>query len=153
MPASPRSPFAYVILRVVPRVERGECINAGILLWSRPLRFLGARVHLDAGRLAALAPDCDPVAVHQQLDAIARVAAGDRSAGPIARLAKPERFHWLASPSSTIVQRSEVHTGITDDPGATLEHLFDTLVATAAPDRAAFDQGSSAPRVPAEDRR
>ncbi len=128
MPGSPRSPFAYVILRVVPRVERGECINAGILLWSRPLRFLGARVHLDAARLAALAPDCDPLAVREQLDAIARVAAGDRSAGPIARLAKPERFHWLASPSSTVVQRSEVHTGITSDPGATLEHLFDTLV-------------------------
>jgi Protein of unknown function (DUF3037) len=133
VPAPPRSPFAYVILRVVPRVERGECINAGILLWSRPLRFLGALVHLDTGRLAALAPDCDPDAVRAQLEAIARVAAGERSAGPIARLARPERFHWLASPSSTIVQRSEIHTGITDDPAATLRHLFETLVESSVP--------------------
>ena len=128
MPGSPRSPFVYTILRVVPHVERGECINAGILLWCRSRRFLGARVHLDEARLAVLAPDCDPVAVRAQLDAILRVASGDRTAGPIARLARPERFHWLSSPSSTIVQRSEIHTGLTDDPGATLEHLHRTLV-------------------------
>ncbi len=132
--ASARSPFAYVVLRVVPRVERGEYINAGIVLWSRPLRFLGARAHLDAARLAALSPDCDADEVRAQLDAIVRVAAGDASAGPIARMAKPERFHWLASPSSTVVQRSEVHTGLTDDPAATLGHLFDELVATPACD-------------------
>ena len=130
MPASPRSPFAYTILRVVPHVERGECINAGILLWCRTRRFLGARVHVDEARLRALAPDCDLVAVRSQLEAIVRVARGDRSAGPIARLARPERFHWLASPSSTMVQRSEMHTGLTDDPSATLDHLFATLVAT-----------------------
>ena len=132
MPGSPRSPFVYVVLRVVPHVERGEYINAGIILWSRPLRFLGARVHLDAERLAALSPGCDPAGAEAQLDAIERVAAGDRSAGPIARLTKSERFHWLASPSSTIVQRSEVHTGMTADAAATLDHLFAALVVVPA---------------------
>lgn len=128
MPASPRSPFVYSILRVVPRVERGECINAGIVLWCRTRRFLGARVLLDEARLAALDPGCDPTTIGRQLHGIVRVAEGDRAAGPVARLAKAERFHWLASPSSTMVQRSEVHTGLTDDPQATLEHLFRTLV-------------------------
>ncbi len=128
-----RVPFAYVVLRVVPRVERGEYINAGIVVFARPLRFLGARVHLDRARLAALAPDCDPADIEAELEAIARIAAGDESAGPIARMAKPERFHWLASPSSTIVQRSEVHTGLTHDAARTLDHLFETLVATPSP--------------------
>jgi len=137
MPGSPRSPFVYVVLRVVPHVERGEYINAGIILWSRPLRFLGARVHLDRDRLAALSPGCDPAAVEAQLDAIERVAAGDPSGGPIARLTKSERFHWLASPSSTMVQRSEVHTGMTADAAATLDHLFGALVAPPASDPAA----------------
>ncbi len=134
MPGSPRSPFVYVVLRVVPHVERGEYINAGVVLWSRPLRFLGARVHLDPERLVALSPGCDPGAVEAQLDAIGRVAAGDPSGGPIARLTKSERFHWLASPSSTIVQRSEIHTGMTADPGATLDHLFVALVAPPTSD-------------------
>ncbi len=128
MPGSPRSPFVYAILRVVPHVERGECMNAGILLWCPGRRFLGARVELDEARLAALAPDCDPASVRHHLDAIVRVAEGDASAGPIGRLARPERFHWLSAPSSTIVQRSEIHTGLTDDPAATIEHLFETLV-------------------------
>ncbi len=145
MPGSPRSPFAYVVLRVVPHVERGEYINAGIILWSRPLRFLGARVHLDPERLAALSPGCDPAAVESQLDAIERVAAGDRSAGPIARLSKSERFHWLASPSSTIVQRSEVHTGMTADPAPTLDHLFAALVTPPGPDAAPARDRSGAP--------
>jgi Protein of unknown function (DUF3037) len=136
MPGSPRSPFVYVVLRVVPHVERGEYINAGIILWSRPLRFLGARVHLDPERLAALSPGCDPTAVEAQLDAIERVAAGDPSGGPIARLTKSERFHWLASPSSTMVQRSEVHTGMTSDAAATLDHLFGALVVPPTSDTA-----------------
>jgi hypothetical protein len=103
-------------------------MNAGVVLWCRTRRFLGARVHLDEERLAALDPACDPTTVARQLLAIIRVAEGDRSGGPVARLARADRFHWLASPSSTIVQRSEVHTGLTDDPEATLEHLFESLV-------------------------
>jgi Protein of unknown function (DUF3037) len=123
-----RSPFEYAILRVVPREDRGEGFNAGIVLHSRPRRFLGARVELDAAVLRALAPGCDPAIVQAQLDAIPRICAGDPAAGPIAALSRPERFHWLVSPSSTVVQPSAVHTGISDDPAGTLEHLFATLV-------------------------
>ena len=124
----PRKPFEYAIVRVVPRVERGESLNAGIVLMSRPHRFLGARVELDSAVLAALAPDCDPDNVRAHLDTIVRIADGDASAGPIAALSLPERFHWLVAPSSTIIQASEVHTGLTADAPATLEHLFRTLV-------------------------
>ncbi|OGO55371.1 MAG: hypothetical protein A2V85_02730 [Chloroflexi bacterium RBG_16_72_14] len=124
----PREPFEYAIVRVVPRVERGEAFNAGIVLMSRPHRFLGARTQLDERVLVALAPDCDPEIVRAHLAAIEAVAAGEPEAGPIAALSAPERFHWLVSPSSTIIQPSEVHTGLTAEPAATLEHLFRTLV-------------------------
>jgi Protein of unknown function (DUF3037) len=124
----PREPFEYAIVRVVPRVERGETFNAGIVLMSRAGRFLGARVALDDAVLAALAPDCDPEIVRDHLDAVVRIADADPAAGPIARLSMAERFHWLVAPSSTIIQPSEVHTGLTEDPGATLDHLFRTLV-------------------------
>ncbi len=124
----PREPFEYAIVRVVPRVERGEAFNAGIVLMSRPRRFLGARVALDDSVLAALAPDCDPEIVRDHLEAVVLIADADPAAGPIARLSMAERFHWLVSPSSTIIQPSEVHTGLTEDPGATLDHLFRTLV-------------------------
>jgi hypothetical protein len=125
---SGRRPFEYAIIRVVPRVERGEAFNAGIVLMSRPHRFLAARVELSESVLVALAPDCDPEIVRAHLDAIVGIAAGDPDAGPIAALSMPERFHWLVSPSSTIIQPSEVHTGLTGDPAATLDHLFRTLV-------------------------
>jgi Protein of unknown function (DUF3037) len=124
----PRSQFQYAIVRVVPRVERGECFNAGVVLLCRPRRFLGSRTFLDEGRLRALAPDVDPALVRAHLAAIDRIVAGDPSAGPIARLTRPERFHWLVAPSSTIIQTSEVHTGLCEDPAAELEHLFAALV-------------------------
>lgn len=130
MSALPRSPFAYVVLRAVPRVERAEFINAGVVLFCRERRFLEARTGLDAERLSALAPDCDRDEIVAELAAIGRVASGDVTAGPIARLAQAERFHWLSSPTSTMVQRSEVHTGLTGDPAATLDHLYRTLVMT-----------------------
>jgi hypothetical protein len=123
-----RSPFEYAVIRVVPRVERGESLNAGIVLMCRPRRFLGAKTSLDTELLAALAPDCDPALVTDHLVAVERIAAGDANGGPIASLSMPERFHWLVAPSSTIIQPSEVHTGLTSDPAATLEHLFETLV-------------------------
>jgi DUF3037 family protein len=121
-------PFQYAIVRVVPRVERGECLNAGVVLLCRPRRFLAARVALDHGRLAALAPGVDPATIETHLAAIERIAAGDPSAGPIARLGQGERFHWLVAPSSTVIQPSEVHTGLCDDPTAELEHLMESLV-------------------------
>ena len=124
-----RDAFSYALLRVVPHVERGECLNAGVVLFCRRRRFLAARVALDEGRLRALAPDATPEPLCAQLDGIAAVAAGDPAAGPLARLEQSERFHWLAAPSSTVVQPGPVHTGLTDDPQATLDHLFDRLVA------------------------
>ena len=126
--ATGRSPFEYAIVRVVPRVERGEAFNAGIVLMCRPRRFLGALTELDEGLLVAMAPDCDPEIVREHLDAIEAIAAGDPEGGPIAALPTPERFHWLVSPSSTIIAPSDVHTGLTADPAATLDHLFRTLV-------------------------
>ena len=128
MPVPPRSPFQYAIVRVLPRVERGECLNVGVILLCRPRRFLGARIVLDERRLAAFAPDLDPATIRPHLEAIERIAAGDPAAGPIARLEPAERFHWLVSPSSTIIQPSAVHTGLCDDPAAELDHLIATLV-------------------------
>jgi Protein of unknown function (DUF3037) len=123
-----RSPFQYAILRAVPRVERGECMNVGVVLMARTRDFLGMRAHLDADRLRALAPDADPAALAAQLEGLMRVAAGDPAGGPIALLAAPQRFHWLVAPSSTSLQPSSVHTGMCDDPEAMLEHLHARLV-------------------------
>lgn len=127
-PEPARHPFAYAIVRVVPRVDRGESINAGIVLLCRSKRFLGARVALDEARLRALDPACDPADVRAHLAAVERIAAGDPAGGPLATLSQAERYHWLVAPSSTIIQPSEAHTGLTADPAATLEHLFRTLV-------------------------
>jgi hypothetical protein len=121
-------PFQYAIIRVVPRVERGECLNAGVVLLCRPKRFLAARVGLDRDRLAALAPGVDPATIETHLSAIEAIAGGDPAAGPIARLGQGERFHWLVAPASTVIQPSEVHTGLCDDPAVELEHLFERLV-------------------------
>jgi len=129
VPEPPRNAFQYAIIRVLPRVERGECLNVGVVLLCRPRRYLGARIALDEERLAAFAPGLDPATIRPHLDAIERVAAGDPDAGPIARLELAERFHWLVAPSSTIIQPSEVHSGLCDDPAAELDHLVATLVA------------------------
>jgi len=125
-----RSPFVYTVLRAVPRVERSEFVNVGVVLYCPERRFLGARTEADLGRVAALAPTCDIEEVEAHLAAIVRVAAGEAGAGPIARLSKAERYHWLSSPSSTIIGRSEGHTGLTSNPAATLDHLFWRLVTT-----------------------
>ncbi|TAL10825.1 MAG: DUF3037 domain-containing protein [Chloroflexota bacterium] len=128
----PTDPFEYTVVRLVPRVERGERINVGVVLFCRTRRFLDARFSLDAGReqaIRALAGDIDLEAIRDHLDVIGRIVRGDPTAGPIGRLADPERFRWVASPSSTIIQPSEVHTGLTDDPVATLDQIFATQVA------------------------
>ncbi len=129
MPAPGRDPFQYALLRVVPRIERGECLNAGVILFCRTRAFLAARTHLDRARLAALAQFADPVPIERHLALLERVAAGDPAGGSVAELPRSERFHWLAAPSSTVVQPSPVHTGLCEDPATTLEHLFATLVA------------------------
>ena len=127
-------PFSYVILRVVPSVERGERINVGVVLFCRQRRFLGVRWELDGERLAALRRG-DPARAAEleaeltgHLRALARVAEGDERAGPIAALDQSDRFGWLAAPSSTVVQPSEVHAGLCVDPRQTLEALFARLV-------------------------
>ena len=124
-------PFQYAVLRVVPRVERGELVNVGVVLHCRTLRFLDCRVALDEGRraaLVALAPDVDLESIDDHLEVIERIVRGDLSGGPIAALPPPERFRWVVSPSSTVIQASDVHSGLTDDPAATLERLFDGQV-------------------------
>lgn len=121
--------FAYCVLRVVPDVERAEFLNAGVVLFARQAGFLEARTALDHDRLLALSPGCDPDPVARHLDAIARVAAGAAEAGPVAALEPSERFSWIAAPSSTVVQPSPVHTGVTADPAAKLAALFARLVA------------------------
>jgi Protein of unknown function (DUF3037) len=128
VPASPDSPFQYAVLRVVPDVQRGERLNAGVVLYAPTRDFLGARVRLDEGRLRALWPGADAAALARHLEGLARIAAGDRGGGPIAALPASQRFHWMVSPASTAVQPSEVHTGLCDDPAAALDRLFARLV-------------------------
>jgi len=123
-----RAPFAYTVIRVVPRVEREEFINVGVVLFSRPRRFLGARFGIDATRLRALWPEIDLDAVQRQLDVLCQVAAGDPAGGAIARLSPAERFGWLSAPASTIVQPGPVHAGLAHDPETALEELFAELV-------------------------
>ena len=127
-----REPFQYAVVRVVPRVDRGEFVNAGVILFCRGLRYLAARIVLNEPRLAALAPDPLPDALRAHLDTLVRVAAGDGDAGPIARLSQSERFHWLVAPSSTVIQTSPVHTGLCEDPERMLDHLMRSLVLTDA---------------------
>ena len=116
--------FDYTIVQVVPRVERDERINAGVILFCPAAAFLGCRIALDERRLRALAPDVDVAAVNAQLDAVRAVCAGDVGAGPIARLSPSERFHWLSTPRSTVVQPTPPHAGLCDDPAAALDRLF-----------------------------
>jgi Protein of unknown function (DUF3037) len=129
-----RVPYQYVILRVVPSVERGERINVGVVLFCRQRRFLGVRWELDGERLAALSGGDRTRAaelaaeLEGHLRALGRVAEGDAGAGPIAALDQSDRFGWLAAASSTVVQPSHVHTGLCRDPRQTLESLFARLV-------------------------
>ncbi len=122
------SSFDYAIIRVVPRVERGECLNAGVILFCRTRRFLAAAIDLDAARLAALAPDLDTRLAQRHLDTFPLICAGDPGSGPIGGLTQAERFHWLVAPRSTIIQSSPVHCGLCAEPSDTLRRLLDSLV-------------------------
>jgi hypothetical protein len=123
-----RTSFDYSIIRVVPRVDRGELLNAGIVLYCLKRDFLAASVALDQARLLTLWPGTDLDLVRLHLAAITRVAAGDPGAGPIAHLSQRERWHWLIAPRSTMLQLSPVHSGLCQDPAATLAHLVERLV-------------------------
>jgi Protein of unknown function (DUF3037) len=123
-----RSSFDYAVLRLVPRVERGEFVNVGAILFCRTRRFLEAQFYLDPQRLAALGSDVDIKMIEERLEQIRLVAAGGKAAGPIGELSQADRFHWLVSPRSTVVQPSPVHTGLCDDPSAALEEILETMV-------------------------
>jgi hypothetical protein len=123
----PPNAYEWAVLRIVPRVERGECLNAGVVLVCRQQRFLEARVQIDEARLRAFAPwlrEDELRGIAETLALAPRICAGEAAAGPIARLELPQRWHWLTAPASTLVQPGPVHTGFCDDPAATLERLF-----------------------------
>ena len=127
-----RCPFDYAVVRVVPRVERGEFVNAGVIVSCPSQQYLKARVELDAERLAALDPGFDRETVGRHLAAILRICEGGAGAGPIGLLPQRARFHWLVAPRSTIIQTSPVHTGFCEDGDRMLEHLFRTMVSRPA---------------------
>jgi hypothetical protein len=123
------SSFDHALIRVVPRVERGELINAGAIVSCPTRGYLAARIALDAARLVALWPAVDVAEVEAALALFPLIAAGDPRGGPIAALPRGERFHWLVAPRSAVIQTSPVHTGLCDDPGAALDQLIERLVA------------------------
>lgn len=120
--------YEYAVLRIVPRVEREEFINAGVMLYCRAARFLRVCVHLDPARLRALGPLPDLDLLQAELDFYTHVCAGNREAGALAALNQAERFRWLASPRDTMIQLSPLHAGLCDDPQEELDKLFMRLV-------------------------
>ncbi len=122
------SSYDYAIIRVVPRVERGECLNVGIILFCRTRRFLAARIQLDPTRLAAFAPELEQELIMIHLARIPLLCVGGKESGPIGQLSQSERFHWLVSPRSTVIQTSPVHSGLCSDPAVALQRLLDQLV-------------------------
>lgn len=126
MPAT--SSYDYAVVRVVPSVERGECINVGVILFCRTRRFLAAHVHLDETRLLSLSPNLDPELLKHHLEVIPLICNGGKGAGPIGQLSQSERFHWLVAPRSAIIQCSPIHSGMCDEPEAALQHLFERMV-------------------------
>jgi hypothetical protein len=127
------SSFDYAIVRVVPRVDREEFINAGVILYCLTHRYLEARVELDERRLQALAPDADVELIRSHLESIPRLCLGGKAAGPIGQLPQKERFHWLVAPRSTMIQTGPVHSGLCEDPTKALEHLLQRMVRPPTP--------------------
>jgi len=120
--------YSYAAIRVVPRVDRGDALNVGVVLLARTHGFLQAAVALSQPRLIALDATVDIAAVERHLAAFQAVASGDLAGGPIALLPPSERFHWLSAPRSTVIQTSPVHVGVCRDPAAVLQHLMACLV-------------------------
>jgi hypothetical protein len=123
-----RDVFEYALLRVVPRVERGECFNAGVVVYCRAKSFVAARTHLDPDKLRALDPHADLAGVRAALGAVEGVCRGGDDAGQAGGDDAGRRFRWLIAPRSTVVQPGPVHTGLTGDPAAEVERLLDLLV-------------------------
>lgn len=120
--------YDYAVIRVLPRVDREEFLNVGVLLYCQPRNFLRAACSIDEGRLKAFAADVSRETLEEHMLSIERICSGGSDAGPIGRLPIGERFRWLTAPRSTVVQTSSVHTGLTSDPEATLEDLMNKLV-------------------------
>jgi Protein of unknown function (DUF3037) len=120
--------YDYAVIRVVPKVDREEFINAGVILSCPDLTFLEARIQLDESRLLALDPNVDLDLVRKHLAAIPTICRGGDGAGSIGQLPQRQRFHWLVAPRSTVIQTSPVHTGRSNDPAAALERLLATMV-------------------------
>ena len=120
--------FEYALLRVVPRVERGEFINAGVVLYCQDAKFLDARIHLDTERLHALGPNLDLETVRAHLEVARLVCEGGPEAGAVGLLPPGQRFGWLVAPRSTVVQPSPVHTGFAEDPEEAIERLLQIMV-------------------------
>ncbi len=123
-----RQPFEYVVIRAVPRVDRGEFVNVGVMLYCQTAGFLGARIEVDEERVRAVAPDADVAAIRRAVEAMVAACEGGEHAGPVAGEPPGVRFRWLAAPRSTVVQPGPTHAGVTDDPGAELARLFERLV-------------------------
>lgn len=117
--------YDYAIIRIVPRVEREEFVNVGVIVSCPALEYLAARIELDEGRLRALAPSIDFDLIRENLASIPAICGGS---GPIGRLTPRERFHWLVAPRSTMIQTSSVHTGRSDEPSRVLEQLLEKMV-------------------------
>ncbi|WP_328945790.1 DUF3037 domain-containing protein [Streptomyces sp. NBC_00250] len=123
-----RDVFEYALLRVVPRVERGECFNAGVVVYCRARSYVAARTYLDEAKLSVLDPAADVTGVRAALRAVEGVCLGGDAAGQAAGDDAGRRFRWLIAPRSTVVQPGPVHTGLTADPEAEVERLLDLLV-------------------------
>ncbi len=123
-----KTSFDYAVIRIVPRVDRAEFINAGVILFARTIRFLDARIFLDRDRLRMLFPNADITEIEHHLTLIPKICAGGKDSGPIGELPQYERWHWLVAPRSTIIQTSETHSGICEDPSIALSRLMQSLV-------------------------
>jgi hypothetical protein len=121
-----RHMFEYAVLRVVPRVDRGECLNAGVLVYCRSLEYLGSRISLDRARLQAVDPSANPEEIERALNAVADICAGE--SGPASQEDLGRRFRWLTAPRSTVVQPGPVHSGLTCDPDGEADRLLGLLV-------------------------
>ncbi len=123
-----RSGFSYAVVRVVPDIEREEFVNVGLVLFAPERSFLRARTAYDPAAIDGLRSGCDHDGIRRQLELIEEIASGTATTVPFGSMSRSERFHWLTTPRSTVIQPGPLHAGTTEDPAATFEHLFATLV-------------------------
>jgi hypothetical protein len=142
--------YDYAIIRVVPKVEREEFLNVGVIVSCPARGFLEARIELDERRLMALDSTLDVESIRAHLATIPAICRGGAQAGPISQLSQRERFHWLVAPRSTVIQTSPVHTGYCKDPTAVLEHLLDTMVRPSRTESPAAQSGLAGTSEPEE---